>query len=145
MGYKLDGKPLAVGRAFKHKGIQYPANWLLRSSSADRERLGITWEADPVPVDHRFYFQSGDSTPVPRDADDIRKMFIDEIKRTAASLLEPTDWKIIRANELNQAIDPTLAAYRAAVRQHSNDLEAEVNGLDFDALTAWSQHDWPEP
>lgn len=72
-------------------------------------------------------------------------MFIDEIKRTAASLLEPTDWKIIRANELNQAIDPTLAAYRAAVRQHSNDLEAEVNGLDFDALTAWSQHDWPEP
>ena len=57
--YKLNGKPLTLDRPFTVDGTQYPSNWLRMASEADKAALGITWEADPVPVDFRFYWSEG--------------------------------------------------------------------------------------
>jgi hypothetical protein len=57
--YKVNNKPLQLDRAFTLGDIQYPANWLRFSSAEDRAALGITWEAEPVLADSRFYW-SGD-------------------------------------------------------------------------------------
>ena len=58
--YVLDGKKLRQGRPFTHNGIQYPGNWLKNLTSADeKSAIGITWEADPAPFDHRFYVSAG--------------------------------------------------------------------------------------
>ena len=54
--YKLNGKPLTLDRPFTVDGVQYPSNWLRMASEADKAALGITWEADPAPVDYRFYW-----------------------------------------------------------------------------------------
>ena len=57
--YKLNGKPLTLDRPFTVDGTQYPSNWLRMASEADKAALGITWEADPAPVDYRFYWSVG--------------------------------------------------------------------------------------
>ena len=57
--YKLNGKLLTLDRPFTVDGTQYPSNWLRMASEEDKAALGITWEADPVPVDYRFYWSEG--------------------------------------------------------------------------------------
>ena len=57
--YKLNGKPLTLDRPFTVDGVQYPSNWLRMASEADKAALGITWGADPAPVDYRFYWSEG--------------------------------------------------------------------------------------
>ena len=57
--YKLNGKPLTLDRPFTVDGTQYPSNWLRMAIEADKAALGITWEADPAPVDYRFYWSVG--------------------------------------------------------------------------------------
>ena len=57
--YKQNGKPLTLDRPFTVDGTQYPSNWLRMASEADKAALGITWEADPAPVDFRFYWSEG--------------------------------------------------------------------------------------
>ena len=57
--YKVNNKPLPLDRAFTLGDIQYPANWLRRSTSDARAALGITWEAEATRADDRFYW-SGD-------------------------------------------------------------------------------------
>jgi hypothetical protein len=59
--YKVNNKPLALDRAFTLGDIQYPANWLRRSTAIARLALGITWETEPARADDRFYW-NGDIT-----------------------------------------------------------------------------------
>ena len=59
--YKVNNKTLPLDRAFTLGDIQYPANWLRRSTSDARATLGITWEADATRADDRFYW-NGDIT-----------------------------------------------------------------------------------
>ena len=59
--YKVNNKTLPLDRAFTLGDIQYPANWLRRSTSIARLALGITWEADATRADDRFYW-NGDIT-----------------------------------------------------------------------------------
>ena len=59
--YKVNNKPLPLDRAFTLGDIQYPANWLRRSTSDARAALGITWEAEATRADDRFYW-NGDIT-----------------------------------------------------------------------------------
>ena len=63
MAYKLNGKTLQADRGFTHDGVQYPRNWLVKSSQGDRDALGITWEADPVRADDRYYWDGDVNNP----------------------------------------------------------------------------------
>jgi len=56
MAFKLNGKTLPIDRGFTHNDIQYPRNWLRLSTQEDKDSLGITWEADPVRHDDRYYW-----------------------------------------------------------------------------------------
>ena len=56
MAYKLNGKTLPIDRGFTHNEIQYPSNWLRLASQEDKDAIGITWEADPVRADDRYYW-----------------------------------------------------------------------------------------
>jgi len=57
--YKVNNKTLPLDRAFTLGDIQYPSNWLRRSTAIARLALGITWETEPARADDRFYW-SGD-------------------------------------------------------------------------------------
>ena len=69
MAYKLNGNTLPVDRAFTHNDIQYPRNWLQLSTEEERTALGITWEADPVRADDRYYWNG--ELDNPKELEDV--------------------------------------------------------------------------
>ena len=57
--FLLNGNRLQEGTAFKDaEGNQYPQNWLNLSTEEEKTAVGITWVADPAPVDTRFYWDT---------------------------------------------------------------------------------------
>ena len=74
MAYKLNGNTLPVDRAFTHNNVQYPRNWLQLSTEEERTALGITWEADPVRADDRYYWNGElDNPKALEDVDAVDK------------------------------------------------------------------------
>lgn len=60
-----------------------------------------------------------------------------QVKKTAASLLSPSDWYVVRAAEGGAAIPTDVATYRAAVRTASDTMEAAIDAAaDMDAFIA---------
>ena len=142
---KLDNKPLSYDRAFTHAGIQYPANWLRLASLEEKKAIGISEVADDPTYDQRFYW----NVSTPKQLNDKTET-VDgvEVKTTglktlwsatqgeiAASLLAPSDWRIIKAKETGTNIPSTWKTYRAAVRTACNTRQTEIgNAADVPAL-----------
>ena len=150
MAYLLNGKKLRVGKAFVDPAtsIQYPANWLRLASEADKAAIGVVWEADPAPVDGRFYWSEGnprsledepavyaDTGEAVLDADGnqvvnkgLKTEWVAKQKEIAGSLLATSDWYVTRKAEDSTAeIPAAVATYRAAVRTTSGTREGEIN------------------
>ena len=155
--YKLNGKPLTLDRPFTVDGTQYPSNWLRMASEADKAALGITWEADPAPVDYRFYWSEGNSKALEdkEESDEngnplyvqeydaatksmvntterlvtkgLKSQWIAQVKATAGSMLAETDWMVIRKAERDVPIDADVAAKRAAILAEANRLEVAIS------------------
>ena len=155
--YKLNGKPLTLDRPFTVDGVQYPSNWLRMASEADKAALGITWEADPVTPDYRFYWSEGNPKAMEdkEESDEngnplyvqeydaatesmvdtterlvtkgLKSTWIAQVKATAGSMLASTDWMVIRKAERDVPIDADVAAKRAAILAEANRLEAAIS------------------
>jgi hypothetical protein len=62
--FLLNGNRLPEGTAFKDsEGNQYPANWLNLSTEEEKNAVGITWVADPIRADDRFYWDGNIDNP----------------------------------------------------------------------------------
>jgi len=138
--FLLNNNPLPVGVAFTHNDIQYPANWLQLSTAEEKAAIGITEEDDPATFDDRFYWSAGN----PKDLAVIKANLVSQVKATAASLLTPTDWKVVRYAETGIAIDTATSEYRAAVRTASNTNESAINACVTVDEIANLQLIWPE-
>ncbi len=155
-------------------GTQYPANWLRLASAEEKAAIGITEVADTQTYDDRFYWAVGvpkqlndefafkeDGSPLMVQRYDaetksmidtdvqvvskgLKSQMIAQVKATAASLLAPTDWKVVRQAEIGTPVDQATLSYRAAVRADSNFNEAAINACaSVDELAAY-QLVWPE-
>ena len=128
----LNGKPLAYDRAFTDaSGIQYPANWLRLASLEEKQAIGITEVADDPWYDQRFYW----GVDNPKDLDQLKTQWSNTQNEIAASLLAPSDWRIIKAKETGTNIPSTWKTYRAAVRTACNTRQTEIGkAADVPAL-----------
>ena len=145
---KLDNKPLSYDRAFTHNDIQYPANWLRLSSLEERNALGITEVANDPTYDQRFYWgvdnpkQLNDKPAVDEDGKELgytqtglKTQWSATQGEIAASLLAPSDWRIIKAKETGTNIPSAWKTYRAAIRTACNTRQTEINAVaDVPAL-----------
>jgi hypothetical protein len=141
----LNEKPLSYDRAFTHAGIQYPANWLRLSSLEERNALGISEVANDPWYDQRFYWgvdnpkQLNDKTETV-DGEEVKTTGLKTLwsatqGQIAASLLAPSDWRIIKAKETGTNIPSAWKTYRAAVRTACNTRQTEIgNAADVPAL-----------
>jgi len=121
--FLLNGNKLPEGTAFTDaNGIQYPSNWLNLSTEEEKLSIGITWEADPIPVDTRFYWDNG----LPKDLDGLKTQFIAQTKYTAGKLLSNTDWYIIRKAERNVEIPEEITLKRTQIVTEANRLENDI-------------------
>jgi hypothetical protein len=138
--FLLNNNPLQVGVAFTHNDILYPANWLQLSTAEEKSAIGITEVDDPATFDDRYYWSAGN----PKDLDVIKTNLISQIKATAASLLAPTDWKVIRFIESAAPIGADVTDFRTSVRTASNANEAAVNACVTMFEIQSLQLTWPE-
>ena len=129
----LDGRRLRVGRPFKTNTASYSQLWVTALSDEEKTAIGITWEADPAPVDGKYYFSADNPRPLDNSTDDegnvtygVRPDIIQEQKNTAASLLAQTDWYVTRKSETDAAIPANVTTYRTAVRTVCGTREAEI-------------------
>jgi len=131
-----------------NNGTKYPAQWWSRTTNAEKIAVGLVWVDDPVQYDSRFY--TGDGTP--KALDDVNEVdedgnpvldangvqivtrglkynAVQQTKATAAGLLQPTDWHVVKAAEVSGYTVPSaITTYRAAVRTASNTIETAING-----------------
>lgn len=161
--FLLNGKTLAVDTAFTHNGTQYPANWLRLSTADEKSAIGITEVPDPVRADDRYYWNGDINNPkaledkaetnpggTPMlDADGnpvitkgLKSQFIAQVKAQAGSLLNATDWKVIRASEGGKALDDETKAERVAIRTKSDEFEAQIKACKTVEELAALQFDW---
>jgi hypothetical protein len=167
MAFKLNGKTLPIDRGFTHNDINYPRNWLRLSTQEDKDALGITWEADPVRHDDRYYWNGEldnpkaledkeesdeDGNPLwvqEYDAETeamvdtterlvtqgLKSNMIAQVKHTAGTMLNQTDWYVTRKMEREVAIPADVVAQRAHVVAESDRLEVAIAACaDVEAL-----------
>ena len=63
MPFKLGTKTIQLDTPFTHNDIQYPSNWIRLASEEDKSAIGMTWEADAVRADDRYYWGGDINNP----------------------------------------------------------------------------------
>ena len=136
--FLLNGNRLQEGTSFYDaNGTQYPSGWLNQSTEAEKAAIGITWVADPIPVDTRFYWD----TDLPKALEDkleedgsttkgLKTTFKAQVKDTANKLLAQTDWYVIRKAERSVDIPTDIADQRSAIVTEANRLDTAIDGVD---------------
>ena len=140
MAFLLNGEPLAIDTPFKTPdGTQYPANWLRLSTLEEKEAIGITEVPDPEPYDQRFYWgYDAEGHLIPKDHTQLAEQWTAQTRTTANSLLQPTDWIIIREADNGKAADPVLKTWREEIRLAAGSKVYEIGQTtDTDALAAY--------
>ena len=140
MAFLLNGEPLAIDTPFKTPdGTQYPANWLRLSTLEEKDAIGITEVPDPPQYDQRFYFgYDAEGHLIPKDHTQLVEQWTAQTRTTANSLLQPTDWIIIREADNGKAADPVLKTWREEIRLAAGSKVYEIGQTtDTDALAAY--------
>ena len=138
MAFQLNSKPLATDVAFKTSdGTQYPANWLRLASADEKKKIGITEVADEAAYDQRFYWGVGNAKELVDKTEKIdgkdvttkglKTNWVDQQKKTAGSLLAPSDWYVTRKAEKGTAIPSDITTYRDSLRTICKTREDEIN------------------
>lgn len=105
--------------------------WLADGSRHEITELGVE------PPDEAL-----DEPPLP-SLEEAKAQRIQGIKREAHSVLQPTDWYVVRHIEIGEPIPSDIVAYRAAVRAASDAAEADVMALTDPAVVLTYQVAWP--
>ena len=63
MPYKIGNRVIRIGRSFTHGEITYPSNWIVKSSDAEKQAIGMIWEDDPVRVSDVYYWDGDINNP----------------------------------------------------------------------------------
>jgi hypothetical protein len=158
--FLLNGNRLAEGTTFYDaNGTQYPPQWLNQCTEEQKLAIGITWVADPAPVDSRFYWDTDlpkaledklevkeDGSPLYKQVYDkatesmvdtteqvvtkgLKSNFIAQVKDTAGKLLAQTDWYVVRKAERNVDIPADIVTKRAAIVTEADRLETAIAGV----------------
>jgi hypothetical protein len=123
--FLLNGNRLQEGTGFTDKdGNQYPSNWLNLSTEEEKLEIGITWVADVVRADDRFYWDGNLDNP--KDLAQLQSQCVSQIKNTAGTMLAQSDWYVIRKLERSVDIPEEVATNRATIITESNRLEDAI-------------------
>lgn len=156
MAWKYNNSIIRAGKAWTDSdGIQHPSNWMIWDD-ATKAAKGLVWEDDvDNSFDGRFYWSAGvakalddvnavdeNGDPLMQDGEQVvtlglKSQAIELVKRQAGDKLAATDWYVIRETETTVAMPDSVAAYRAAVRNASGDIEAAITAVTtLDAFIA---------
>tara|TARA_R100000963_G_C4605677_1_gene77820 strand:+ start:166 stop:687 length:522 start_codon:yes stop_codon:yes gene_type:complete len=151
-------------------GTQHPGNWNLWSK-AEKEAKNIREIIEDRPPDSRLYTWSMDSdgkiTSTAKPLDDsgsgenkvlgVKSSLKNEVKSQQGSLLNQTDWAIIRKADKETAIPSNIQTWRDAIRAKATEMENAIDAAsdtagivalwvvqDEDGNKTGILYDWPE-
>ena len=145
----LNGKPLSPDVAFTTGGIQYPANFLRLSSPEERAAIGITEQADPPVWDQRFAWgYSEDGQLIWKDHTQLVEQWVAQTRITAGTLIQPTDWMVIREQDNGTVVPESVKALREDIRlatgQKNAAIEATADTAELAAYITGTEYPvWP--
>jgi hypothetical protein len=125
----LDGKPLSPDVAFTDPatGVQYPANFLRLSTLEEKEAIGITEQADPPVWDQRFAWgYSEDGQLIWKDHTQLVEQWVAQTRITAGTLIQPTDWMVIREQDNGTVVPESVKALREDIRLATGQKNAAI-------------------
>ena len=153
-------KTIRPGRPWTDSnGMQHPGNWNIWSK-AEKDALNIKEVIEDPKPDSRLYFwsQGGDGkiTSTAKPLDDsgsgdslvlgLKSTLKNEVKSQQESLLNQTDWAVIRKADKKTAIPSNIQTWRDAIRATATEMENAIdNATDIDAVAAlfvsWNNED----
>ena len=152
MPWKLGSRRIAYDVAFVNEatGIQYSNKWMRQTSDATKRGIGMVWEEpESTNYDQRFYWSADNPKQLDDVTDDdgntttgLKTLWKAKQNDIAASLLAPSDWRVVKELEVNSSFASARTAYpsawmtyRAAVRTACNTRQTEIdNCADVPAL-----------
>jgi len=100
--FLLNGNRLAEGTSFYDaNGTQYPPQWLNTSTEEQKNAIGITWVADPAPIDNRFYWDTDlpkaleDKLEVKEDGSPLYKQVYDKTADNGKGAMVDTTEQVV--------------------------------------------------
>jgi hypothetical protein len=147
----FDGKPLSPDVAFTDPatGVQYPANWLRLSTLEEKEAIGITEQADPPVWDQRFAWgYSEDGQLIWKDHTQLVEQWVAQTRTTAGTLIQPTDWMVIREQDNGTVVPESVKTLREDIRlatgQKNAAIAATTDTAELAAYITGSEYPvWP--
>jgi hypothetical protein len=112
--FLLNGNRLAEGTSFYDaNGTQYPPQWLNVSTEAQKLAIGITWVADAVRADDRFYWDGDVNNPkaledkleTKEDGSPLYKQVYDKATESMVDTTEQVVTKGLKSNFIAQVKD----------------------------------------
>jgi len=112
--FLLNGKHLPEGVSFYDaNGTQYPPQWLNVSTEEQKAAIGITWVADAVRADDRFYWDGDVNNPkaledkleVKEDGSPLYKQVYDKTTESMVDTTEQVVTKGLKSNFIAQVKD----------------------------------------
>ena len=149
-----DGQYIQEGQAFTINDVQYPSNWLNLSTPEEKSEIGLEEViATNSPKSDVYYWVSStlDKATLtyvntPKNLTDVKSNALSTINNTAYTILQPSDWMVVKATETSTPINPDWNTYRANVRSTADQTRTAVTAAqDVDAVaTIMGAIAWPK-
>jgi len=131
------------GTAFEINGVQYPANWLNLSTPEEKAEVGLEEViATNQPKNDQYYWVSQTLvgpdltyTNTPKDLTGVKTNALSLVNTTAYSLLQPSDWMVVKATETSTPVNPDWNSWRASIRACADNARTLITQApDVDAV-----------
>ncbi len=112
--FLLNGKHLPEGTSFYDaNGTQYGSGWLNQATEEQKLAIGITWVADPIRADDRFYWDGNINNPkaledkleTKEDGSPLYKQVYDKATESMVDITEQMVTKGLKSNFIAQVKD----------------------------------------
>ena len=169
--HEATNQSIRPGKAWNNgNGVQHPGNWNIWSA-AEKTAAGITEIVQESPPDSRLYRWSmnknGTINKTAKNLNDtglgdtlvlgVKSVLKEAVNHQQGSLLDQTDWYLLRKVDNGTAIPSNVQTWRDAIRTKGDAMKAAIDGAantdaiavlfvtyDKDGNKSGILYDWPE-
>ena len=128
-----------AGTAFEWDGVQYPANWCNLSSPEEKAAIGMVDVIYGTSANDQYYWVSQDApvytgtvveinyTATLKDLAQCQTQAVDATNAAAYSILQPSDWMVVKAIETGGTVAPAWNTWRQTIRTQASDYITAIN------------------
>ena len=149
------------GSQFTVDGVEYPSNWVNLSTPEEKAAIGMVdvvygpqanqtyyWVTENAPVYNAQTNQVDITfTATAKDLAQVKQTAVTGVNTAAYSILQPSDWMVVKATETQTSMSPAWSGWRQVIRTEAANAVTAINAAtDVDGVASASQVTWtPDP